>query len=154
MFLDSAQTNIEIKIQWCFSMRYLKTLEPLNWLHSFMDQFLHYIHEKLCRYQVFNIFTQYVWKIMSKHCNMLGDRIGNWSAPHFIKQVIAESGLTPHSAIMWPLWTLLFGRSFPQLSNDLQSFSTNYRHSLHPLQHCIIIRQGYIVGQNEVCWDC
>ncbi len=26
---------------------------------------------------------------------MLGDRIGNWSVPHFIKQMIADSSLTP-----------------------------------------------------------
>ncbi len=44
---------------------------------------------------------------------MLRDRIGNWSAPHFSKQMIAESGLTPDSAIMLPFWTLLLGQSFP-----------------------------------------
>ncbi len=44
---------------------------------------------------------------------MLGDRVGNWSAPHFIRQTIAESGLTPCSATMWPFWTLLLGQSFP-----------------------------------------
>ncbi len=27
---------------------------------------------------------------------MLGDRIGNWSVPDFIKQLMAKSGLTPH----------------------------------------------------------
>ncbi len=42
---------------------------------------------------------------------MLGDRIGNQRAPHFIKQMIAESGLTPHSATMWPLWTLILRQS-------------------------------------------
>ncbi len=43
----------------------LKTLEPLNHLNSFMEQFVHYIHEKVCKYQIFNIFNifaQYVWK--------------------------------------------------------------------------------------------
>ncbi len=44
---------------------------------------------------------------------MLGDRIEYWSAPHFIKQMIAESGLTPHSGTMWPLWTLCLGLLFP-----------------------------------------
>ncbi len=44
---------------------------------------------------------------------MLGDRIGNRSALHFIKQMKAESGLTPHSATMRPLWTLIFGQSVP-----------------------------------------
>ncbi len=44
---------------------------------------------------------------------MLRGRIGNWSAPHFIKQMKTESSLTPHSATIWPLWTLLFGQSIP-----------------------------------------
>ncbi len=38
----------------CLSERYLKTLEPINRLRSFMDQFVHCIHAKVCRYQVFN----------------------------------------------------------------------------------------------------
>ncbi len=45
----------------CFSVRYLKKLKLLNQLHSFMDQFVHYIHAKFCSYPVFNIFTQQGW---------------------------------------------------------------------------------------------
>ncbi len=58
---------------------YLKTLEPLNSLHLFMDQFVHYIHGKVCRYRVFNIFTQYVSKILTLHFDLSGE-----NAPHFI----------------------------------------------------------------------
>ncbi len=46
------------------SVCYLETSEPPNRLHSFMGQFVHYIHWKVCGYQVFNIIAQYVWKIM------------------------------------------------------------------------------------------
>ncbi len=46
------------------SVCYLRTSESLNRLRSFMDWFVHYIHRKVCRYQVFNIITQYIWKIM------------------------------------------------------------------------------------------
>ncbi len=48
-----------IEIQ-CFSERYFKKLELLNRLHSFMDQFVRYIHGKVCSYRVLNIFAQYV----------------------------------------------------------------------------------------------
>ncbi len=41
-----------------FSVHYLKKLELLNRLHSFMDQFVRYIHRKVCSYPVFNIFAQ------------------------------------------------------------------------------------------------
>ncbi len=64
---------------------------------------------------------------------MLGDRIGNRSAIHFIKQMIAESGLTPHSATMLPLWTLHLGLLFPHTFEQLLSFFTHYRHDLHHL---------------------
>ncbi len=53
MFLDNRQIQ-------CLSVHYLKTSEPLNGLHSLVDQFVPYNHGKVCRYQVFNIFTQYV----------------------------------------------------------------------------------------------
>ncbi len=63
-----------------------------------------------------------------KHCIMLGDRIGNWSVPHFIKQLIAESGLTQR-------WQS-FPRTFEQpmeLFDTLQTrptpFVTLYNHS-------------------------
>ncbi len=41
-------------------MCYLKKSELLNRLRSFMDQFVRYIHGKVCSYQVFNIVAQYV----------------------------------------------------------------------------------------------
>ncbi len=44
---------------------------------------------------------------------MLRDRIGIWSVPHFMKQVIAESGLTPRSATRWPLWTFHLRQVIP-----------------------------------------
>ncbi len=47
-----------------FSVRYLKKSELLNRLCSFMDQFVCYIYRKDCSYPVFNIFAQYVWKIL------------------------------------------------------------------------------------------
>ncbi len=46
-------------------MRYLKKkLELLNRFGSFMDQYVRYIHGKVCSYSVFNILAQYVWKIL------------------------------------------------------------------------------------------
>ncbi len=59
MFLYKVLTNIEFV---CVNP---KTSEPLNRLRLFMDQFVHYIRGKVCRYQVLNIITQYAWKIMS-----------------------------------------------------------------------------------------
>ncbi len=55
MFLDNTWINIELVYM------YLKTSKPLNRLHSFMDQFVLYIHGKVRR-QVFNIIAQYAWK--------------------------------------------------------------------------------------------
>ncbi len=43
-----------------FSVCYLKKSELLSCLRSFMDQFVHAIHGKVCSYRVFNIFAQYV----------------------------------------------------------------------------------------------
>ncbi len=53
MFSDNTETNS------MFMCVLSKTLEPLNQLHSFMDKFVHYIHGKVCGYQVFK-FAQYV----------------------------------------------------------------------------------------------
>ncbi len=36
---------------------YLKISESFNQLRLFMDQFVHYIHGKVCRYQEFNIIA-------------------------------------------------------------------------------------------------
>ncbi len=59
MFLDNAQTNIEVE---CVLSKNIRTTYQLC---SSMDQFVHYIHWKVCKYQMFNIIAQYVWKIMS-----------------------------------------------------------------------------------------
>ncbi len=48
-----------IKIQ-RFSVHYLKKLEVLNRLCSFMNQFIRYIHGKVCSYPVLNIFAKYI----------------------------------------------------------------------------------------------
>ncbi len=59
--------------------------------------------------------------------------MGIWSASHFIKQMIAESGLTPHSATTWPLWTLLYGQSvlhtFEQPADLLDTPQTQTLHN-------------------------
>ncbi len=45
-------------------LRYLKKAEPLNRLRSFMDQYVRYIHRKICSYRVLITLAQYVWKIL------------------------------------------------------------------------------------------
>ncbi len=58
---------------------------------------------------------------------MLEDGIWNWSAPHFIKQIIAESGLTPHFATVWPFWTLHPRQLFPHtFEQHTELFDTLY----------------------------
>ncbi len=42
------------------------TTLPITFIY---DEFVHYIHGKVCRYHVFNIIAQYVWKSMSQRCN-------------------------------------------------------------------------------------
>ncbi len=59
MFLDNTQANTD------YVCVLSKNMEPLNQLRSFMDQFVHYIYGKVCRYQVFNVIALYVWKIIS-----------------------------------------------------------------------------------------
>ncbi len=37
-----------------------ENIDPYFCHHQFMDQFIRHIHRKICRYQVLNIFAQYV----------------------------------------------------------------------------------------------
>ncbi len=52
MFLDNTQTNYSMFI-YALSKR-IRTTEPITFTYG---QFVHYIHRKVCRYRVFNIFA-------------------------------------------------------------------------------------------------
>ncbi len=60
-FFRKIWQSVYIKIH-CFSVLYLKKLELLDRLHSFINQFVRYTHRKVYSYPVFNIFAQHVWK--------------------------------------------------------------------------------------------
>ncbi len=54
-----------LKFPYIFSKTNLRLFSYiLNQLRTFMDQFVHYIHGKVCSYPVFNTFAQYVSKIL------------------------------------------------------------------------------------------
>ncbi len=76
------------------------------------------------------------------------------NALHFTKQMVAERGLTPCSAITSPLPTLISYGPSHTLLNNLRIFSTHCTHYLSLSQPSIIICQRYIFGQNELCQDC